>query len=159
MKYNKDYYRWLSKKYCLITGDPEKLYKFTIKKYGNIPLSYYNCKNPITSKMLSVQIMAKEIDYTQIPTIEEYYKTAKDDEEKKVTECLQKQLKLKPQDKIYYKDMTGENLPAGNYEETSGEAIITGKTYTYFWLEHNKKKGYYLNYTKPIKIIDLDKKS
>ncbi len=156
IKYTKDYYGWISKKYCLITESPKKLYSFVRKKYGNIPLSYKN-STPSASKMLSTQIMAKEIDYIKIPTIEKYYKTAKENEQKKVTEYLQKQLKLTKKDKIYFNDMIGENLPAGNLEETSGEAIISGKIYTYFWLEYNEKKGYYLNRVKPIKIIDLDK--
>jgi hypothetical protein len=157
IKYTKDYYGWISKKSCLITESPEKLYLFVRKKYGNIPLSYKN-STPSAIKMLSIQIMAKEIDYTKIPTIEEYYKTAKENEQRKITECLQKKLKLTKKDKIYFNDMIGENLPAGNLEETSGEAIISGKLYTYFWLEYSEKKGFYLDKLKPIKIIDLDEK-
>ena len=47
--------------------------------------------------------------------------------------------------------------PIGNYEETSGEAIIWENIHLLL-ARTQKKKGYYLNYTKPIKIIDLDKK-
>jgi len=157
IKYNKDYYQQINKKYFLITESPEKLYSFVEKKYGNAQFRFKGSTN-IANKLAVIEIMTKDIDYTKIPTIEEYYKTAKENEQKKVTECLQKQLKLKKEDKIYFNDMIGENRPAGKLEETSGEAIISGKIYTYFWLEYNKYKGYYLNYVKPIKIIDLDKR-
>ncbi len=156
IKYNKDYYQQITKKYFLITENPEKLYSFVKKKYGNAQFRFKD-STKIVNKLAVVEIMTKDIDYTTIPPIEEYYKTAKEDEQKKVTECLQKQLKLKKEDKIYFNNMIGENKPAGNLEETSGEAIISGKIYTYFWLEYNEKKGYYLHYVKPIKIIDLDK--
>ena len=73
------------------------------------------------------------------------------------TKCLQKQLKLKPQDKIKIIQTTNEGYTVGKHESASGKAITSKNIYTSYWLEHNKKKGYYLNYTKPIKIIDLDK--
>lgn len=155
--HNQEYYVLVEKTLVTLTNHPEKLFDFIEKNFGQLPITF-STPTFIPGKSLYIGLIKEETDTQNVQTIEDYFKIEKENEKKKIIECLQKQLKLNEKDKINFVFIVEENKSAGNLEETSGEAIISNKIYTPFWLKYNEKKGYYLDYVKPIKIIDLDKK-
>jgi len=154
--HNEEYYVLVEKTLVTLTNHPEKLFNFIEKNFGQLPITF-STPTFIPGKSLYIGLIKEETDTQNIPTIEDYFKIEKENEKKKIIECLKKQLKLNEKDKINFVFIVEENKPAGNLEETSGEAIISNKIYTPFWLKYNEKKRYYLDYINPIKIIDLDK--
>ena len=155
-KYNDEYYEQTSEPIIILTNSLKKLFRYIKQNFKKTQISLNNHPK-IPNPYISIGILEEEIDFSKIQTIQQTLTTEPPNRQKIILECLQKQLKLKPQDKIKIIQTTNEGYTVGKHESASGEAIITGKTYTYFWLEHNNKKGYYLDYIKPIKIIDLDK--
>ena len=156
-QHNEEYYAIVDKTYILLTNSLERLFNFIEKTFGQLTITF-STPTFIPGKSLYIGLIKEETDCQNIPTIEDYFKTEKENEKEKVIECLKKQLKLNEKDKIDFVFIVEENKPAGKLTETSGEAIISGKIYTYFWLKYDNKTGYYLDYVNPIKIIDLDKK-
>jgi len=156
IKYNDMTYFKTEKRTLVITKSINNLSNYIKNKYKRIPIKE---NEPFClEKNLTLKIIKKEINFNTILTIKDYLQTEQKAELKKITECLKKQLKLKDTDKISIISSTGEGQNAGDVEETSGDAITSTNTYTHFWLRYDNKKGYYLDYIKPIKIIDLDKK-
>ena len=154
-KWNEEYYHWLGKKRAVLTNSMEHLLAFVKNTFKDVPI-VFKTTTFFPGKSISIGIIKNEIDFSTIPTIKEYLTTAKENKEKKIVECLKKQLKLTNKDKIHFLFLVGEGKPAGKLEQTAGEAIISGKIYAFFWLKFNEKKEYYLDYLKPIKIKKLD---
>jgi len=156
-KWNEEYYSQIDNTKITLTNSPKKLYNFIKKNYNNTPLNFKGLNIKLGTQ-LSIHLIDKEINFNLIQPINKQLTTnSTDNRQKIILECLQKQLKLKPQDKIKIIQTTNERYTVGKHESASGKAITSKNIYTSYWLEHNKKKGYYLDYIKPIKIIDLDK--
>jgi len=157
-KWNEKYYRQIDNNKIILTNSTEKLFEFIKSNYENIPLNFKGVSF-IPGTHLSISVIDKEINFNLIQPINEILSSeSTDNRQKTIIECLQKQLKLKTQEKIKLISLVNEGYTVGKYESASGEAIISEKLYTHFWLEYNEKKGYYLDYVNPMKIIDLDKK-
>lgn len=157
-KWNEKYYRQIDNNKIILTNSTEKLFEFIKSNYENIPLNFKGV-NFIPGTYLSISVIDKEINFNLIQPINEILSSeSTDNRQKTIIECLQKQLKLNEKEKIKLTSIINEGSNVGKYESASGEAITSTNIYTYFWLKYNEKKGYYLDYVKPIKIIDLDKK-
>jgi len=75
---------------------------------------------------------------------------------KKVIELMQKELKLKPKDKIVFIQRIPEGYGVGELHAESGRAITSTGKDVYYWLEFNEEKGHYLDPLDVKKIETLE---